>query len=101
WLMASVLRWLPRPVVRAIGISVALLIYALHGRLRRVGLRNLDLAFPAKSQQEKKKILRGVFISLGRQLAEFTLLPRYTKKNVSRVVIYEGFEHFLTRRHAA
>lgn len=94
WLMASVLRWLPRPVVRAIGISVALLIYALHGRLRRVGLRNLDLAFPAKSRQEKKKILRGVFISLGRQLAEFTLLPRYTKENVSHVVIYEGFEHF-------
>src|SRR6185437_4320536 len=94
WLMASVLRWLPRPVVRAIGISVALLIYALHGRLRRVGLRNLDLAFPAKSRQEKKKILRGVFISLGRQLAEFTLLPRYTKENVSSVVIYEGFENF-------
>lgn len=94
WLLAKLLRWLPRPLVRAVCIALALSIYAIHRRLRGVGMRNLDLAFPARSRKEKKKILRGVFISLGRQLAEFTLFPRYTKENVSRTVVYEGFQNF-------
>lgn len=94
WLLASGMRWLPRPLVRAACIALAFLIYAVHRRLREVGMRNLDLAFPARSRKEKKKILRGVFISLGRQLAEFTLFPRYTKDNVSRTVVYEGFQNF-------
>lgn len=94
WLFATTMRGLPRPLVRAICILLALLVYLLHGRLRRVGMRNLDLAFPAASRREKKRILRRVFISLGRQLAEFTLFPRYTKENASRIVVYEGFENF-------
>lgn len=94
WLFAATMRRLPRPLVRAICIVLALLIYVLHRRLRRVGMRNLDLAFPAMSRKEKQKILSGVFISMGRQLAEFTLFPRYTRENVSRTVVYEGFENF-------
>ena len=94
WLMAGVMRWMPRPVARGICITVALIIHFAHGRLRRVGLRNLDLAFPEKSQAEKKKILRGVFVSLGRLLAEFCLFPRYTRANVENIAIYQGFDHF-------
>jgi Kdo2-lipid IVA lauroyltransferase/acyltransferase len=94
WLLANVMRRLPRPLVRAFCIGIALLIYVLHRRLRQVGMRNLDIAFPARSRQEKKRILRGEFISLGRLLAEFTLFPRYTKENVSRTVVYEGFQNF-------
>jgi Kdo2-lipid IVA lauroyltransferase/acyltransferase len=94
WLLANLIRWLPRPLARGLCISVGLLIYVLHGHLRKVGMRNLDLAFPAKSRQEKKEILRMLFIGLGRQLAEFCLFPRYTPKNVARVAVYEGFENF-------
>ena len=94
WLLANFIRWMPRPLAHALGISLAMLIYLLHARLRRVGLRNLDLAFPAKSQKEKKQILRGVFVSLGRQLGEFCLFPRYTKKNYTRAAIYDGFQNF-------
>ncbi len=94
WLLANFIRWMPRPVAHAMGISLAMLIYLLHSRLRRVGLRNLDLAFPAKSRKEKKQILRGVFVSLGRQLGEFCLFPRYTKENCTRAAIYDGFQNF-------
>ena len=94
WLLANVMRRLPRSLVRAFCIGIALLVYLLHQRLRQVGMRNLDIAFPARSRQEKKRILRGEFISLGRLLAEFTLFPRYTKENVSRTVVYEGFQNF-------
>src|SRR5438270_3917117 len=44
-----------------------------------VGLRNLSLAFPEKSRKEKLRILRRLFLGLGRQLAEFTLFPRDRK----------------------
>ncbi len=94
WLLANLIRWLPRPLARGLCISVGLLIYTLHGRLRTVGMRNLDLAFPAKSKKEKQKILRTLFIGLGRQLAEFCLFPRYTRENVTSVAVYEGFENF-------
>jgi KDO2-lipid IV(A) lauroyltransferase len=90
---------LPRHLARALGIAFALTIYFVHGRLRRVGIRNLTLAYPQIPPRERRRILRGEFISLGRQLAEVCLFPRYTRENVSRVVVYEGFENF-ERAHA-
>src|SRR5437879_11537062 len=70
------------------------MVYFLHPKLRRVGMRNIELAFPEKSRRERKKILHGVFTSLGRQVAEVCLFRRYTRENVSKVVVYEGFENF-------
>jgi KDO2-lipid IV(A) lauroyltransferase len=94
WPWVKFLGVLPRPLARAIGIAFGLSIYAVHGRLRRVGLRNLALAFPQMPVRERRRIVRGEFISLGRQLAEVCLFPRYTRENISRVVVYEGFENF-------
>jgi KDO2-lipid IV(A) lauroyltransferase len=93
-LLAAFVGLLPRPLARGFGISLGMAAYALHPRLRRVGKRNLDLAFPGKSTKEKNKILRGVYVNLGRLLAEFCLFPRYTKDNVAQVAVYEGFENF-------
>jgi KDO2-lipid IV(A) lauroyltransferase len=94
WLIIKTIGLLPRFLARAAGIFLAWTIYYLHVRLRQVGMRNLRLALPEKSRREHVRILRGVFTSLGRQLAELCLFPRYTKENVSRVVVYDGFENF-------
>ena len=94
WLMARFVGVLPRPLARGFGQSVAVLMYVAHRRLRKVGLRNLALAFPDKSRKEKLRILRGLFRSLGRQLAEFALFPRYTKESASRVAVYDGFQNY-------
>jgi KDO2-lipid IV(A) lauroyltransferase len=94
WVLIRFVGALPRPLARAAGISIAWLVYLLHRKLRRVGMRNLELAFPEKSRRERKKILRGVFTSLGRQVAEVCLFPKYTHENVSKTVVYEGFENF-------
>jgi len=94
WLVVRTLGLLPRAVSRRLGILVALVVYRMHGRLRRVGLRNLQMAFPEMKDDERRGILRGVFVSMGRQLAEFCLLPRLTLENVEQVVIYDGFENF-------
>ena len=94
WCVVKGIGLLPRPIARALGITLGQLVYLLHSKLRRVGLRNLTLAFPDLPDSQRKKILRGVFTSLGRQLAEVCLFPRYTRDNVSEVVIYDGFENF-------
>jgi KDO2-lipid IV(A) lauroyltransferase len=94
WPVIKVLGLLPRTLARAAGISVAWVVYLLHARLRRVGMRNLELAFPEKSRRERARILRGEFTSLGRQLAEVCQFPRYTLENVGQVVVYDGFENY-------
>jgi len=94
WLVVKAIGALPRPLARAVAIALAWAIYCVHLRLRWVGMRNLALVFPEKSRRERAKILRGVFTSLGRQLAEVCLFPKYTAKNISDVVVYDGFENF-------
>lgn len=98
WLLVRALGALPRPLARAAGIAIGRLVYLAHARLRRVGLRNLDLAFPELPRRRKRAILSALFTSLGRQLAEFCLLPRYSRENVSRAAIYDGFENFEAAR---
>jgi Kdo2-lipid IVA lauroyltransferase/acyltransferase len=94
WCVVKTIGALPRPLARAVGIALGRTIYLLHGKLRRVGMRNLVLAFPEKSAGERRKIVRRVFTSLGRQFAEVCLFPRYTRENVNRTVTYDGYENF-------
>lgn len=94
WLIVKTIGALPRPLARSMGIALARAVYVLHARLRWVGMRNLELAFPAKSRKERAAVLKGVFTSLGRQLAELCLFPKYTTENVGSVVVYDGFENF-------
>jgi KDO2-lipid IV(A) lauroyltransferase len=94
WLAVKATGLLPRPVARALGISVARAVYWLHSRLRAVGMRNLALAFPDMPLAERRRILKNEFTSLGRQLAEVCLFPRYNRDNIDQVVVYDGFENF-------
>jgi KDO2-lipid IV(A) lauroyltransferase len=94
WLLVRTLGVLPRSLARAVGSLISALTYLLHARLRRVGQKNLKIALPELSEAQRKRILRSVFAGLGRQLAEFSHFPKYTRENVSRVAIYEGFENF-------
>ena len=94
WILIKFIGALPRPLARAAGITLAWKVYVLHSRLRRVGMRNLQMAFPDKSRRERARTLRGVFTSFGRQVAEVCLFPKYTRENVSKVVVYDGFENF-------
>ena len=41
-------------------------------------MRNLELAYPEKTNAERARILRGVYCSLGRLLAEIPKFPDYT-----------------------
>ncbi len=93
-LIAFTMRWLPRPAARACGTAIAILAYWALPRLRAVGLRNLEMAFPEKSPREREHILKGEYLSLGRLLAEVPKFPTYTKQNVERIAIYDGLENY-------
>jgi len=98
WLLLRSIGVLPRPVARAFGIGVGKLAYLLFARLRRVGMQNLTLAFPEKTDAERRAILKGVYRSLGRQLAEFCLLPRYQRDGLEKLVVYDGLDHYLAAK---
>src|ERR1700686_4773419 len=94
WPFIKILGILPRPLSRGFAIGISQVVYLLHFRLRQVGMRNLAMVFPEKSEAERARILRGVFASLGRQLAELCQFPKYTPENIDEVVTYEGLENY-------
>lgn len=94
WPFLKIMGVLPRPLARAFAIAIAQLVYLLHFRLRQVGMRNLAMVLPEKSLRERRRILRGVFTSLGRQLAELCQFPRYSADNIGDVVVYDGLDNF-------
>lgn len=94
WPFIKIMGLMPRPLSRAFAIALAQVVYLLHFRLRQVGMRNLAMVFPEKSEPERRRILRGVFTSLGRQLAELCQFPKYTPENIDKVVAYDGLENY-------
>jgi len=94
WLLVRVLALLPASMARTVGIVLAGAVYLFHGRLRSVGMRNLQLAFPQMPVSQRRRILRAAFACLGRQLGDFCRFPRYNPKNISQLAVYDGFEHF-------
>ena len=98
WLLVRIFGVLPRALARAGGTALGRCVYWLHPRLRRVGQRNLEFAFPEKSAGERRRILKSLFTTLGRQLADFCRAPRYTRENISELVVHENLEHYLEAR---
>ncbi|MFL6211077.1 MAG: lysophospholipid acyltransferase family protein [Pyrinomonadaceae bacterium] len=86
---------LPRPAAVAAGRALGRLAYAFGGSLRRTGQINLRLAFPEMSEQERTRILRGCYDSLGRTLGEFSQFPRATHESLRALIDYDpvGLSH--------
>jgi Kdo2-lipid IVA lauroyltransferase/acyltransferase len=63
-------------------------------RLRCVGMRNLAMALPSLSREERARIVDGVFRSIARMLVTFARFPRMNKDNIHEWIRYEGYEHF-------
>ena len=61
-------------------------------------MRNLALALPERAVAERRKLLRESFRALGRQLAEFAQMSRYTAAQSMRLFRYEGLENYLAAR---
>ena len=84
---------LPAPAAYLVGRSMAKLGYLLAGDLRRTGEINLRLAFPEKSDEERAKLLRECFDSLGRQLGLFSQMRSRSREELKQLIEAEGWEN--------
>jgi len=101
WLVLAVARglgWMPRGLARLVAGALTFAIYKLHGRLRRVGERNLQLAFPETPEKRRRAELRGVYRHLGWQLVEFCRMTRYTAENTRDWIRIDGHENYLAAK---
>ncbi len=94
WLALKSLGLLPRPVARAVGAWVAAAVYCFRPPLRRAAAFNLRLAFPEWTAAQRRHAIRGLVRHIGWMAGEFSQFPKYTRKNIERVVALDGFEHF-------
>ena len=98
WWFIHALRALPRKLARLCGAGIARIAYRLLGSLRRVGLRNLELAFPTLPPSERETILRLEYRNLGWLLAEFCQMSGYSREFAGGFIRYDGLEHYLAAR---
>ena len=98
WTLVHGVGALPRGVARAVGAGIGAVAFGLLGRLRRVGLRNLELAYPEWTAELREATLRKVYRNLGWLLAEFCLMSGYTREQASEFIEYDGLEHYLAAR---
>lgn len=75
YLFYGVMCLLPTEMASAIGGGILGFIGPRMGETR-IAMKNLDLAFPEKTTEEKKKIVHGMWQNLGRVLAEYPHLRR-------------------------
>jgi KDO2-lipid IV(A) lauroyltransferase len=92
---------LPRSLAIAFGLFVAHLSYLCFGHLRRVGMRNVELAFPSLNEKERKRLVLGCFKSLGRQLGEVSQFPKATKESLSELVEFQYSDEDLAKYEQA
>ena len=92
-LVLTTLGWLPMAVAISVGENLGNLAYRLARGLRRTGERNVQLAFPQKTQKERDEIVLGCFRSLGRQLGVFSKFARSRAESLQKVFQISGLEH--------
>ena len=77
---------LPRRAAVAFGFGVAAIGYRVLGKLRRVGIRSLELAYPDKSEVDRTALLKGSFKSLGRTLGVVGGFGNVSRENIGDLI---------------
>ncbi|MGH7906491.1 MAG: lysophospholipid acyltransferase family protein [Candidatus Binataceae bacterium] len=76
------------------GIACGWLGYVFDRRHVRIGLKNLTIAFPEKTEHERRQILRASYINLGRAGAEYVRLGGFFYRRLKRRVTYDRIEYW-------
>src|SRR5271157_4997118 len=88
----------PRPLARFFGAHFAAAAFALRPGLRSIAVKNLELAFPDMTESERRRIVRNMVRQVGWMAGEFSQLPRYSRKNIEKIVVLDGLENFQAAR---
>ena len=87
WIVSRI----PRRWLEAFGAALGATVWALRIR-RRVVLDNLRLAFPERTEAERRAIARKTFLNLGRMIADFVRLPFLRKEELDAIFVYDGWD---------
>jgi KDO2-lipid IV(A) lauroyltransferase len=85
---------LPRGMALGVGRVLAFALYWLATRQRNVAFRNLQMALPELSEEDRRRIVRGVFNNIARLLVEFSRFPELDRGNIQNLVEYKGLDHY-------
>lgn len=96
--LLTVFGWLPLRTALFVGARLGRCAYYFSSRLRRTGLRNLELAFPDLDQSERGRLLRGCFENLGRLLGVFSQFATAETQHLQSMIKCEGLEHLDSAR---
>lgn len=92
-ILLKLLGKLPYAWLHAVGTALGWLVWAL-GVRRGVVMGNLRLAFPEKTEAERRAIARATYLRLGRMIPEFLRVPSLTKEQAEALFVYEGWEGY-------
>jgi Kdo2-lipid IVA lauroyltransferase/acyltransferase len=90
----------PLKISMSIGRFLGKIVGSIIPKLKKTANRNLEIALPKLSTDEKSKIIAGCFQSLGRQLGLISHFKRFTAKDVQNLVEINGRDIF-ERIHAS
>ncbi|MGA8059900.1 MAG: lysophospholipid acyltransferase family protein [Candidatus Binataceae bacterium] len=101
WLLFQLMRavvhafsLLPDFVLYPLGMVGGYIAYLLDRRHVAIGMINLGIAFPERSERERRRILRTSYVNLGRGSAEYVRLAGFFYRRLIARVTYERFQYW-------
>jgi Kdo2-lipid IVA lauroyltransferase/acyltransferase len=97
YLMSGLLHALsliPDAILYPIGVIGGLIGYWLDRRHVRIGMKNLSIAFPERSEAERARILRDSYINLGKGGAEYIRLAGFFHTRLRDRVAYDRYSYW-------
>jgi KDO2-lipid IV(A) lauroyltransferase len=88
-------KWLaPKTLLQSerIGERLGRLVYRLEGRRRKLTLSNLAMAFPNKTEEERRVIAQAVFEHFGRLLCDFVRTDQRPDEELRSSITLDGFD---------
>ena len=90
--LIAIVRVMPPSLVHAFGTVLGQAFYTVDGAHRRIALRNLASAFPARGEAERHAIARAAFKHFGRLLVELLRFATLTPAQMAARVEVDGGE---------
>lgn len=92
---------LPLPAAIRLCEGLGRIFYRFDAKHRRIGMINLQMAFPDKSEQWRARVLERSYAQIGAHVAELSRLRRVSETGIRRRVTYQegmGVEHYRRAR---
>jgi KDO2-lipid IV(A) lauroyltransferase len=108
WLLFQLMRaavmafsLLPDFILYPLGVLGGYIGFVLDRRHVAIGMTNLAIAFPDRSERERRRILRASYLNLGRGGAEYVRLAGFFHRRLIDRVTYDRFQYWdeLKRRY--